>query len=148
VEMWKLEELSFAMEKLRCLEWSETVLKDWRTAESSVFVTIGQPLMSFPTRTGRCRRRGGPLTKNCLRLMRKIQVLKLPQNTSDGASPGQTHRMTPQKRNWWGLQKRLTQKRPKCSPPFNIFFTPRLGALLALWLQAKLTFSLVSFQDC
>ena len=47
-----------------------------------------------------------------------------------------------------GAAETLDTMMAKVQPPFNIFFTPAsLGALPALWLQAKLTISLAPFQE-
>ena len=47
-----------------------------------------------------------------------------------------------------GAADKLDTMMTKVQPPFNIFFTPAsLGALPALWLQAKLTISLAPFQE-
>ena len=47
-----------------------------------------------------------------------------------------------------GAAETLDTMMAKVQPPFNIFFTlASLGALPALWLQAKLTISLAPFQE-
>ena len=47
-----------------------------------------------------------------------------------------------------GAAEKLDTMMAKVQPPLNIFFTPEnLGALPALWLQAKLTISLAPFQE-
>ena len=47
-----------------------------------------------------------------------------------------------------GAAEKLETMMARVQPPSNIFFTPAsLGALPALWLQAKLTISLAPFQE-
>jgi hypothetical protein len=65
-----------------------------------------------------------------------------------GCPPNPTAQEHPPQDQLDGAAEKLDTMMAKVQPPLNIFFTPEnLGALPALWLQAKLTISLAPFQE-